>query len=125
MVSKSDKWHATRNEREEKWFRNTKWEIVREVTAEAGDKFVSPLGYKLKSGFEVRLVQGNNFVNSAKVYVGKATLKRMHDVYDAVELPAPKKRGRPKKVTVAEPPTEDARSGSQAGPTFDNPNAEE
>lgn len=178
MSDRSEKWHATRRARELALFSGQRFEIVREVKNE---EFVSPLGYKGKNGYELR-----NVGSGDTVYVGKATLKRMASEYQAVDLPAPKKRGRPPKKAqggfikgpgtkdsdlipfyvdngyviapsaakhygqevldemnkspyqpakesetaepgahpVSEPNDEDDRSGSLAGPTFDNPNSD-
>lgn len=174
MSDRSDKWHATRRARELALFAGQRFEVVREVK---GESFKTPLGYSAKNGYEVRNVESGDTFK-----VGKTTLKVMAAEYDAVTLPAPKKRGRPKKVQfaeggpipkevsdallarlaathyspgelkamstedarketeftpkienanepgahpVAEEPTDDARSGSLAGPTYPNPNEDE
>lgn len=93
MSERADKWRATRHVRELALFSGKRFEVVREVKNE---EFETPLGYKGKNGYEVRNV------DTAETFkVGKATLKRMANEYDAVTLPAPKKRGRPKKVQFA------------------------
>lgn len=160
MSDRSEKWHATRRARELAEFSGRRYEVVREVKNE---EFTTPLGYKGKNGYELREVGTDNVIR-----VGKATLKRMAEEYSAVDMPAPKKRGRPKKVQggviqgpstkdsdevlvhlsnrhhetspyqpakdtessepgahpVSETEDEDARSGSLAGPTWNNPNAD-
>lgn len=140
MSDRSEKWHATRRARELAEFSGRRYEVVREVKNE---EFTTPLGYKGKNGYELREVGTDNVIR-----VGKATLKRMAEEYGAVDMPAPKKRGRPKKVQdeaihpaspyqpakdsesaepgahpVSKTEDEDARSGSLAGPTYINPNA--
>ena len=94
MSDRSEKWHSTRRARELALFANKRFEVVREVK---GESFKTPLGYSAKNGYEVRNVEtGETFK------VGKTTLKVMAEEYEAVTLPAPKKRGRPKKVRFAE-----------------------
>lgn len=166
MSDRSDKWHSTRRAREVALFSDRRFEVVREVS---GESFKTPLGYSAKNGYEVRNVDtGETFK------VGKTTLKVMAEEYGAVELPAPKKRGRPKKAQGGpvggsadtdevpffagnggfmmstdeareetefapkiengnEPgahpvadrePDDDDRSGSNAGPTYGNPNSQ-
>lgn len=156
MSDRSDKWHGTRRARELALFANKRFEVVREVS---GESFKTPLGYSAKNGYEVRNVE-----TSETFKVGKTTLKVMAEEYDAVTLPAPKKRGRPKKAqggpipkevsdallaqlasthygpgelkaengnepgahpVSEQEPDEDDRSGSLAGPTYGNPNADE
>lgn len=187
MSDRSDRWHATRHARELALFAGKRFEVVREVKGD--EPFKTPLGYSAKNGYEVRNVESGETFK-----VGKTTLKVMAEKYDAVTLPPPKKRGRPKKaqggfienpnpgpwgdnipavlsighVTPAylaeqfgpeviermnamstdeareetefapkiengnepgahpagEEPTDDARSGSNAGPTYTNPNAD-
>lgn len=92
MSDRSDKWHATRHARELALFSGKRFEVVREVKGD--EPFKTPLGYSAKNGYEVRdVVSGDTFK------VGKTTLKVMAEKYNAVTLPPPKKRGRPKKVS--------------------------
>jgi len=93
MSDRSEKWHATRRARELALFSGQQFEVVREVK---GEPFKTPLGYSGKNGYEVR-----NIESGETFKVGKDTLKRMASEYEAVTLPAPKKRGRPKKVVFA------------------------
>lgn len=93
MSDRATKWRATRHVRELALFADKRFEVVREFKNE---EFESPLGYKGKNGYEVRNIDTNETFK-----VGKATLARMAKDYEAVTLPAPKKRGRPKKSQFA------------------------
>lgn len=114
MSDRSDKWHATRRAREAALFAGRKFVVVREIK---DTSFKTPLGYSAKNGYEVRNVEtGETFM------VGKTTLKVMAQEYDAVTLPAPKKRGRPKKNSMvygdartASPVISQNKSGSASG----------
>lgn len=105
MSDRSDKWHATRHARELALFAGQRFEVIREVK---GESFKTPLGYSAKNGYEVRNVESGDTFK-----VGKTTLKVMAAEYDAVTLPAPKKRGRPKKVQFA-------KGGLIEGPAADS-----
>lgn len=93
MSERSDRWHSTRRARELALFANKRFEVVREIK---GESFKTPLGYSAKNGYEVRNVESGDTFK-----VGKTTLKVMAEEYSAVTLPAPKKRGRPKKQRFA------------------------
>lgn len=94
MSDRSDRWHATRHARELALFSGRQFEVVREVKGD--EPFKTPLGYSAKNGYEVRDTKSGETFK-----VGKTTLKVMAEKYNAVTLPPPKKRGRPKKQKFA------------------------
>jgi len=124
MTEQSGKWHETRKARMDQLFKDKKYVVVEEATLDEPQE--TPLGYKTKKGYWLQSGQ-------EKVWVGKALLKQLAEEYDAVELPAPKRRGRPRKEQPLEQAEQwvsrdmpnDAQQITQAGPTFVNPNAGE
>jgi hypothetical protein len=123
MSTQSSKWHATRDARMKELFEGKKFTIVGEFKNEG--PLTTPLGYKVKSGWHLAATDG-----SMECVVGKALLNKLVDT-GAVEKPAPKKRGRPRKeqpIEQAEPwasrdISDDSQQITQAGPTYLNPNA--
>lgn len=117
------KWHDTRKARMDELFEGKHFEIVREETLDEPEE--TPLGYKTKNGY---------WINDGEkdVWVGKALLKQIAEEYNAVRLPAAKRRGRPRKKPLEQAEDwasrdmpDDAQQITQAGPTYSNPNAEE
>lgn len=116
------KWHETRKARMDELFSNKKFHIVSEEVLD--EPLETALGYKTKKGYWIQS-------GDEKLWVGKALLNQIADQYNAVEKPAPKKRGRPKKEQPIEQAEQwasrdipnDAQQITQAGPTYTNPNA--
>jgi hypothetical protein len=118
------KWHSTRKARMDKLFTGKKFEVVREVNSK--EPLETPLGYKIHKGYELKASDGST------IYVGKSLLNQLAEDYNAVEKPAPKKRGRPRKQPLEQAEVwadrdipDDAQQITQAGPTYVNPNADE
>lgn len=127
MTDQANKWHSTRKARMDELFAGRKFRIIDEVNSE--EPLETPLGYKIKKGYRLELVEGSFPGEVADIYVGKALLNQLADEYNAVEKPEPKRRGRPRKKPLeqAEQWTsrdmpDDAQQITQAGPTYTNPN---
>lgn len=125
MVDQKSKWHETRKARMDELFAGKKFRVVEEVKSD--EPVATPLGYKVKSGYRLEQVDGgSSFV------VGKSLLNTLAEEYDAVEKPAPKKRGRPRKQPLEQAEEwagrdipNDAFPITQPGETYTNPNADE
>lgn len=123
MSDQKSKWHETRKTRMDELFTGKKFEVVREFKSD--EPVATPLGYKVKSGYELRS-------GDETIVVGKALLNTLADEYDAVDKPEPKRRGRPRKQPVEQAEVwanrempSDASPVTQAGPTMTNPNEDE
>jgi hypothetical protein len=106
-------------------FEGKRYEVVEEFNS--SEPVETPLGYKVNKGYKLRALDG-----SADIFVGKALLTQLADDYAAVEKPAPKRRGRPRKQPIEQAEEwasrdipDDAQNITQAGPTYTNPNADE
>ncbi len=125
MVDQKSKWHETRKTRMDELFSGKKFRVVEAVKFD--EPVATPLGYKVKSGYRLEQVDGgDSFV------VGKSLLNAIAEEYNAVEKPAPKKRGRPRKHPLeqaeewaARDIPDDAYPITQPGETYTNPNADE
>lgn len=127
MTDQSSKWHSTRKARMDELFAGRKFRVVEEVSSD--EPLETPLGYKIKKGYRLELVEGKFPGEVADIYVGKALLNQLADEYDAVEKPEPKRRGRPRKQPLEQAEDwasrdipNDAQQITQAGPTYTNPN---
>lgn len=121
----TSKWHETRKARMDELFTGMKFEIVEEVDSDT--PLATPLGYKINKGYRLVSTDGGT-----DIYVGKALLNTLADDYDAVEKPAAKKRGRPRKQPIEQAEEwagrelpGDASPITQPGPALVNPNADE
>ena len=125
MVDQKSKWQQTRKARMDELFAGKHFEIVAPFDFNTPVK--SPLGYKVSKGYTLSDDGGQTVI-----YVGKTLLKQIADEYSAVELPEPKKRGRPRKQPLEQAEQwanrdmpDDAQQVTQPGPTYVNPNANE
>ncbi len=130
MTDLANKWHSTRKTRMDELFAGRKFRIVEEFTSD--EPLETPLGYKVKKGYLLQEVEGNEPGEVAEFVVGKALLNQLADDYNAVEKPAPKRRGRPRKKPLEQAEEwasrdipDDAQQITQAGPTYTNPNESE
>jgi hypothetical protein len=121
----ASKWHDTRKARMDELFAGKKFEVVEEVDSDT--PIATPLGYKVNKGYRLRSTDG-----TMDIVVGKSLLNTLADDYDAVEKPAPKKRGRPRKQPLEQAEEwagrempGDASPVTQPGPTMVNPNEDE
>lgn len=75
-------------------FKGKKFVILKEVRLNEDERFRTPLGHTGRHGWIVQEISNpdNKFI------VGFSLLQAMHDTYDAVDLPAARLRGRPKKT---------------------------
>jgi hypothetical protein len=83
-------------------FAGRKFVILREVHLPEDELFRTPLGHTGRNGWLVQEIGNpeNSFI------VGLSLLKLMHNKFDAIDLPAPKPRGRPKKQASVSQPSE-------------------
>lgn len=123
MTSQSEKWHETRKAKLDELFEGQKFDVVEEFHSDV--PVTTVLGYKTKNGYY--LSDGTD-----KIAVGKTLLKQIAEQYGAVELPEPKRRGRPKKQLLEQAEQwadrdmpNDAQQVTQAGPTYVNPNSDQ
>ncbi len=130
MTDQANKWHSTRKARMDELFAGRKFRIVEEFTSD--EPLETPLGYKVKKGYRLQEVEGNEPREVSEFVVGKALLNQLADDYNAVEKPAPKRRGRPRKKPLEQAEEcasrdmpDDAQQITHAGPTYTNPNSEE
>jgi hypothetical protein len=130
MTDQASKWHSTRKARMDQLFAGRKFRVVEEVNSD--EPLETPLGYKIKKGYRLQLVEGTFPGEVAEFYVGKALLNQLAEEYDAVDKPTPKKRGRPRKQPIEQAEEwasrdipADAQQITQPGPTFSNPNESE
>jgi hypothetical protein len=124
MGTQKSNWHETRKARLDELFEGKKFHVVEEVNSD--EPIATPLGYKVKSGYRLQSADGDTIV------VGKALLNTLAEDYGAVDKPAPKKRGRPKKQPIelaedwaARDLPADASPITQPGPPLENPNEDE
>src|SRR6187402_669989 len=122
MTDQASKWHATREARMHSLFEGKKFTILEEFKHEEPQE--TPLGYKVSSGWRLESTDG-----TMNIVVGKSLLNTLVDS-GAVDKPAPKKRGRPRKQPIEQAEQwanrdmpGDAQEVTQAGPTYVNPNA--
>lgn len=125
MSDQKTKWHGTRKAKMDELFKGRRYTIVEEKKFDTPQE--TPLGYKVKSGYLIRSTDGEQ-----EFVVGKALINTLADEYSAIEKPAPKKRGRPRKDPVeqaedwaARELPGDAAPITQPGTTVVNPNADE
>jgi hypothetical protein len=125
MVDQKSKWHETRKARMDELFAGKQFRVIDEFKSD--EPVATPLGYKVKSGYRLEEVGGENIF-----VVGKSLLDSIADEYNAVEKPAPKRRGRPRKEPLAQAEEwagrdmpGDASPVTQPGPAMTNPNADE
>ena len=125
MTDQKSKWHETRKARMDELFAGKKFDLVAEFSFE--EPVTTPLGYKVSKGYTLAPRDG-----SGEIYVGKALMNQLADEYNAVDKPAPKKRGRPAKQPLAQAEEwadrampADAAPVTQPGPTYVNPNENE
>lgn len=123
MGKQKDKWSETRKAKLDELFSGKSYVIEKEETLDTAK--ATPLGYKTKHGYWLRS-------GDERIWVGKALLKTLAEDYQAVELPEPKRRGRPKKdpveqaeVWVGRDIPSDAYPITQPGQPLTNPNAEQ
>lgn len=123
MGKQSDKWHETRKSKLDELFQGKSFHVVSEEKLD--EPLETPLGYKTKNGYWIR--SGNT-----KLWVGKTLLRQIAEKYNAVELPEPKRRGRPKKKPLEQAEKwadrgipNNAQQITQPGPTYVNPNQNE
>lgn len=129
MTNQKAKWHETRKARMDELFQGKKFEIHEEV--EFDEPKATPLGYKIKKGYRIVEV-GKLTRDHVEYFVGKSLVNILADEYDAIEKPAPKKRGRPRKQPLEQAEQwagrelpDDAGPITQPGPTLVNPNEDE
>lgn len=127
MTDQANKWHSTRKARMDELFAGRKFRVIDEVNSD--EPLETPLGYKIKKGYRLELVEGSFPGEVADIYVGKALLNQLADEYNAVEKPEPKRRGRPRKKPLEQAEEwasrdlpDNAQQITQAGPTYTNPN---
>src|SRR5687768_3654811 len=126
MTDQKSKWHETRKARMDELFAGKKFEIV--APFDFDEPVETPLGYKVSKGYNLRSTDG-----SMDIYVGKALMTQLADEYNAVEKPAPKKRGRPRKQEplaqaeewASRDMPDDAQQVTQPGSTYSNPNEDQ
>ena len=124
MTDQKSKWHETRKARMDELFKGKTFEIVKEFKSD--EPVATPLGYKVKSGYELRSSDGDSVV------VGKSLINTLADEYNAIEKPEAKKRGRPRKQPLEQAEQwagrdmpNDAAPVTQPGETYINPNEDE
>lgn len=129
MVDQKSKWHETRKARMDELFAGKKFRVVEEFKSD--EPVATPLGYKVKSGYRLEQV-GHLTRDVREIVVGKSLLNTLAEEYNAVEKPAPKKRGRPRKQPLEQAEEwaarnipNDATPITQPGETYTNPNADE
>lgn len=125
MGDQKTKWHETRKARMDSLFAGREYRIVEEKTFDQPQE--TPLGYKVKSGYIIESLDGEQ-----RFTVGKSLVKILASEYHAIEEPAPKRRGRPRKTPLEQAEKwasrdipDDAGPITQPGPTMVNPNADE
>jgi hypothetical protein len=128
MSDQKTKWHDTRKARMDDLFTGRKFRIVEEFKSD--EPVATPLGYKVKSGYRVEATDGKDGLQD--FVIGKSLVKILADDYAAIERPAAKKRGRPRKKPLeqaeewaARDIPDDAGPITQPGPTLVNPNQDE
>jgi hypothetical protein len=129
MTEQKAKWHETRKARMDELFKGKKFQIEEEVKFD--EPVATPLGYKIKSGY--RIVEIDKLTRDyVEYFVGKSLVKILADEYDAIEKPAAKKRGRPRKQPLEQAEEwagrdiqDTAWPITQPGPALDNPNEDE
>jgi hypothetical protein len=125
MDKQASKWHETRKARLDKLFSGRSYRIVDEKKFDIPQE--TPLGYKVKTGYIIESIDGEQtFV------VGKALINTLVNDYSAIDKPASKKRGRPRKQPIEQAEVwagrdipDDAQQITQPGPAMENPNANE
>lgn len=124
-MANTEKWHNTRKTRLDNLFSGRKFEVVEKFRNE--DPQTTPLGYKVNSGYRLKDTETNEVI-----VVGKSLLDILAENYDAVEKPAPAKRGRPRKQPIEQAEVwagreipNDAQQITQPGEPLINPNADE
>ena len=129
MSDQKTKWHETRKSRLDELFKGKKFEIREEFKSD--EPVATPLGYKIKSGYRIVEV-GKLTRDYVEYFIGKSLVKILADEYDAIEKPAAKKRGRPRKQPLEQAEEwadrdipDDAGPITQPGPTYGNPNEDE
>jgi hypothetical protein len=125
MGEQKSKWHETRKARMDSLFAGRSYRVVEEKKFDTPQE--TPLGYKIKSGYIIESVDGEQ-----RFTVGKSLLNILADEYNAVEKPVAKKRGRPRKQPLEQAEewagrdiSNDAGPITQPGPGLVNPNADE
>lgn len=125
MTDQKSKWHQTRKARMDELFAGKTFEVVAPFDFE--EPVETPLGYKVSKGYNLVSTDG-----TMNIYVGKALMNQLAEEYNAVEKPATRKRGRPRKQPLAQAEQwagrdmpGDAQQVTQAGPTYTNPNSQE
>jgi hypothetical protein len=124
-MDQKSKWHETRKARMDSLFAGRSYRIVEEKKFDEPQE--TPLGYKVKSGYVIESLDGQQ-----RFTVGKALVNTLADEYGAIEKPAAKKRGRPRKQPLEQAEEwagrdipDDAGPITQPGPTMTNPNESE
>lgn len=123
------KWHETRKAKLDKLFKGKKFRIAEEVNLD--EPVATPLGYKIKKGYKI--VETDKLTRDyVEYYVGKSLLNILAEDYDAVVMPEPRKRGRPRKQPLEQAEVwadrsipDDAQQITQPGQPLTNPNATE
>ncbi len=125
MVDQKSKWHATRKARMDELFAGRQYNIIEEKKFDFPQE--TPLGYKVTSGYVIESTDGEQ-----RFVVGKSLINALADEYNAIERPAAKKRGRPRKqpleqaeVWASRGMPNDASPVTQPGPGLTNPNADQ
>ncbi len=125
MSDQKTKWHSTRKARMDSLFSGRTYKIVAEEKFDTPQK--TPLGYTVKSGYIIESTDGKQ-----RFTVGKSLINILADDYNAIDKPAPKKRGRPRKQPLEQAEQwagrdlpNDAYPITQPGPTLTNPNQDE
>jgi len=97
---KLDRGAALQEAREQKMkeaFEGQKFVIEREVHMPEGQVFQTPFGNKGRHGYVLK-----NVATGQLTVVGATVLKRISELYDAVELPEPKRKRRTKAQKAAD-----------------------
>lgn len=90
MTDQKSKWHKTRKARMDELFAGKRFEVVAPFDFE--EPVETPLGYKVSKGYNLISTDG-----TMNIYVGKALMTQLAEEYNAVDKPAARKRGRPRK----------------------------
>ena len=124
-MDQKSKWHETRKARMDSLFAGRSYRIVEEKKFDVPQE--TPLGYKVKSGYIIESVDGEQ-----RFTVGKSLIDVLADKYQAIDKPEPKRRGRPRKQPIEQAEQwagrdipADASPITQPGPTMVNPNEDQ
>lgn len=129
MTDQKSKWHETRKARLDELFKGKKFVVREEFKFD--EPVATPLGYTIKSGYSI--VEVDKLTRDhVEYFVGKSLLNILVEEYAAVEKPAPKRRGRPRKQPIEQAEewasrdiSDDAQQITQPGEPLVNPNADE